>query len=116
MVAASVGPPLPQPQALPARHKSQGITLDQIVCDISAPEFASGLSYVAVSRVSKLQGLMFDCPFERSRVCRDPPTRAMQLKLADYKLRQLTRLEQHLYEPEPYDNEESSYEEEVDEY
>ncbi|EAQ91836.1 hypothetical protein CHGG_00071 [Chaetomium globosum CBS 148.51] len=37
-------------------HKSQGITLDKVVCDISAPEFASGLSYVAVSRVKTLGG------------------------------------------------------------
>ncbi|EAQ89410.1 hypothetical protein CHGG_06029 [Chaetomium globosum CBS 148.51] len=31
-------------------HKSQGITLPKVVCDISEREFASGLSYVAVSR------------------------------------------------------------------
>ena len=42
-------------------HKSQGVTLDKAVCDISAPEFASGLSYVAVSRVRTLDGLMFEC-------------------------------------------------------
>ena len=55
---------------------------------------------------------MFDCPFERSRVYRDPPARAMQLKLADYALRQLTRLERPLYEPDLV--EELSYDEEVD--
>ena len=59
-------------------HKSQGITLDKAVCDISGAEFASGLHYVAVSRVSKLQGLMFDVPFDRGRVCRDPPSRGKQ--------------------------------------
>jgi len=57
-------------------HKSQDVTLDKVVCDISGAEFASGLRYVAVSRVSKLQGLMFDVPFDRGRVCRDPPSRA----------------------------------------
>ena len=56
-------------------HKSQSVTLDKVVCDISDPEFASGLSYVGVSRASKLEGLMFDAPFERSRVYRDPPTK-----------------------------------------
>jgi ATP-dependent DNA helicase PIF1 len=56
-------------------HKSQSITLDKMVCDISSAEFTSGLSYVTVSRVSKLQGLMLDATFERSRVCHDPPTR-----------------------------------------
>ncbi|KAI1101805.1 hypothetical protein F4804DRAFT_334935 [Jackrogersella minutella] len=30
-------------------QKAQGVTLDRVVCDISASEFASGLSYVAVS-------------------------------------------------------------------
>jgi hypothetical protein len=88
-------------------HKSQGVTLEKVVCDISAPEFASGLSYVAVSRVSKLQGLMFDCPFERSRVCRDPPARAMQAKMADYERRMAGRLQQPLYMP-VYDQEEES--------
>ncbi|KAK4097201.1 hypothetical protein N658DRAFT_489370 [Parathielavia hyrcaniae] len=37
-------------------HKSQGITLDKVVCNISAPEFASSLSCVAVSRVKILGG------------------------------------------------------------
>jgi ATP-dependent exoDNAse (exonuclease V) alpha subunit len=46
-------------------HKSQGITLDKVVCDVSAPEFASGLSYVAVSRVKTLGGLMFEKPFDQ---------------------------------------------------
>jgi hypothetical protein len=49
-------------------HKSQGITLDKVVCDISAPEFAAGLSYVAVARVKTLDGLMFENPFDHNRV------------------------------------------------
>ncbi len=43
-------------------HKSQGITLDKVVCDISAAEFASGLSYVAVSQVKTLDGLCLRSP------------------------------------------------------
>ncbi|EAQ88440.1 predicted protein [Chaetomium globosum CBS 148.51] len=74
-------------------HKSQGITLDKIVCDISAPEFASGLSYVAVSRVKTLGGLMFERPFDRSRVYRETPSRAMGLKLSDHATRQLQALD-----------------------
>lgn len=74
-------------------HKSQGVTLDKAVCDISAPEFASGLSYVAVSRVRTLDGLMFEAPFDRSRVYRDVPVRSMQLKLVDYEARKLQALD-----------------------
>jgi len=87
-------------------HKSQGVTLDKVVCDISGAEFASGLHYVAVSRVSKLQGLMFDVPFDRGRVCRDPPSRAMQLRIADYNSRKLTALQRPPYAP-VYDDESS---------
>jgi ATP-dependent exoDNAse (exonuclease V) alpha subunit len=74
-------------------HKSQGITLDKVVCDISAPEFASGLSYVAVSRVKTLGGLMFEKPFDRSRIYRETPSRAMGLKLFDHATRQRQVLE-----------------------
>ncbi|EAQ85210.1 hypothetical protein CHGG_09224 [Chaetomium globosum CBS 148.51] len=74
-------------------HKSQGITLDKVVCDISAPEFTSGLSYVAVSRVKTLGGLMFERPFDRSRIYRETPSRAMGLKLSDHATRQLQALD-----------------------
>ncbi|EAQ91631.1 predicted protein [Chaetomium globosum CBS 148.51] len=70
-----------------------GITLDKAVCDISAPEFASGLSYVAVSRVKTLGGLMFERPFDRSRVYRETPSRAMGLKLLDHATRRLQALD-----------------------
>lgn len=73
-------------------HKSQGITLDKVVYDISEPEFASGLSYVAVSRVKTLDGLMFESPFDRSRICRQEPVRSMQLMISDYEARKLQRL------------------------
>ena len=82
-------------------HKSQGITLSQAVCDISEREFASGLSYVGVSRVSRLEGLMFDSPFSRSRVFRDPASRTMQLKINDYTRRQGALLSQERYLPRP---------------
>ncbi|KAM4067788.1 PIF1-like helicase [Hirsutella rhossiliensis] len=41
-------------------HKSQSITEDMIVTDLSCRDFQTGLSYVAVSRVKTLQGLMLD--------------------------------------------------------
>ena len=45
-------------------HKSQGATLDQAVVDISCKDFQLGLTYVAVSRVRSLQGIMFDRQFD----------------------------------------------------
>jgi len=42
---------------------------------------------------------MFDAPFARDRVYRDPPTKAMQVKLDDYERRMATRLRQPLYTP-----------------
>jgi ATP-dependent exoDNAse (exonuclease V) alpha subunit len=45
-------------------HKAQGTTLDRAVADISGRDFQAGLSYVAVSRVKSLQGIMFDAYFD----------------------------------------------------
>ncbi|XP_044718785.1 PIF1-like helicase domain-containing protein [Hirsutella rhossiliensis] len=49
-------------------HKSQSITEDMIVTDLSCRDFQTGLSYVAVSRVKTLQGLMLDAPFDRNHL------------------------------------------------
>jgi len=53
-------------------HKAQGITTKRVVTNIAAREFASGLNYVACSRVTSLQGLMFEEPFDRNNVCKEP--------------------------------------------
>ena len=45
-------------------HKSQGLTLSKAVMNLATKEHALGLSYVAVSRVKSLQGLLFECPFD----------------------------------------------------
>ena len=45
-------------------HKSQGATLDLAVVDISVKDRQSGLTYVAVSRIKTLQGILFDKPFD----------------------------------------------------
>lgn len=50
-------------------HKSQSITVDKMVTDLSERDFQTGLSYVAVSRVKMLEGLMIDAPFERASLC-----------------------------------------------
>lgn len=38
-------------------HKSQGSTLDSVICDLGSSIFAEGQSYVALSRVRGLKGL-----------------------------------------------------------
>jgi len=48
-------------------HKSQGLTIDCAVLDLSEPEFAAGQTYVAISRVKKLSGLLFETPFDFER-------------------------------------------------
>ena len=40
-------------------HKSQSVTLSQVVCDISASEFASGLAYVAARALCFLRGHVY---------------------------------------------------------
>ncbi|KAF5128363.1 ATP-dependent DNA helicase pif1 [Metarhizium anisopliae] len=75
-------------------HKSQSITEDVIVTDLSCRDFQTGLSYVAVSRVKTLQGLMLDTPFDRSHLFYKSPPEGMKMKMRDkrYRRRQvLTR-------------------------
>jgi ATP-dependent exoDNAse (exonuclease V) alpha subunit len=45
-------------------HKAQGLTLPKVVLDLSQKEHCLGLSYVAVSRVKSLDGLLFKGPFD----------------------------------------------------
>ncbi|KAF5578398.1 ATP-dependent DNA helicase PIF1 [Fusarium pseudoanthophilum] len=49
-------------------HKSQGTTLDKAVAHIAGKDFTPGLSYVAVSRVKTLQGIMFEEAFDLSDI------------------------------------------------
>jgi len=53
-------------------HKSQSISLDKAVLNISKRDFSPGLAYVAVSRVRTLGGLLFDEPFDFERFTRRP--------------------------------------------
>ena len=49
-------------------HKSQGLTLDKAVIDLGEKEFTSGLSFVAMSRVKEISGLLFKSFFPFSRL------------------------------------------------
>ncbi len=48
-------------------HKSQGLTLQRAVMNLNQREHCLGLSYVAVSRVQALTGLLFESPFDYDR-------------------------------------------------
>jgi len=48
-------------------HKSQGLTLDRVVLDIKDKDKTTGLTYVAISRVKKLSGLLFERAFDKER-------------------------------------------------
>ena len=49
-------------------HKSQGLTLDKVLIDIGNREFAPGLSFVAISRVKRLNDLAFQSGFDWRRM------------------------------------------------
>lgn len=68
-------------------HKSQSITEDRIVTDLSCRDFQTGLSYVAVSRVKTLQGLMLDAPFDRNNLTYTSPPEGIKMKMRDQRFR-----------------------------
>ena len=41
-------------------HSSQGMTLESVIIDLGPKEFAAGLTYVAPSRVRRIEYLYFD--------------------------------------------------------
>jgi ATP-dependent DNA helicase PIF1 len=71
-------------------HKSQGLTLSRVVLNIDQKEHCLGLSYVAISRVKALDGLIFECPFDYSRfTSRDTPTARDRELDINYRKKQL---------------------------
>ncbi|XP_054264681.1 uncharacterized protein LOC128999172 [Macrosteles quadrilineatus] len=49
-------------------HKAQGMTVDKAVVDIGTTEFALGLTYVAMSRVRSIEGLIIEPGFSQDRL------------------------------------------------
>jgi ATP-dependent DNA helicase PIF1 len=65
-------------------HKAQGITAEKIVTNIAQKDHAIRLSYVAISRVKTLRGLLFEESFDFSRFKTKAPSKAETMRLADY--------------------------------
>ncbi|KAH7113541.1 hypothetical protein EDB81DRAFT_608624, partial [Dactylonectria macrodidyma] len=68
-------------------YKPQSITEDMIVSDLSCRDIQTGLSYVAISRVKTLEGLMFDAPFDRNHLIYGSFLDGMKMKMRDQELR-----------------------------
>ena len=49
-------------------HKAQGLTLNKLCVDIDKKEFSAGLTFVAISRVRCLTGLLLNPPFPFQRL------------------------------------------------
>jgi ATP-dependent exoDNAse (exonuclease V) alpha subunit len=71
-------------------HKAQGMTVDQAVLNIARKDFVVGLTYVAVSRVKSLSGILFESPFDFIRF-KGIPTHTETMRLAD-KARRLSEV------------------------
>ncbi|KAM4062398.1 PIF1-like helicase [Hirsutella rhossiliensis] len=75
------------------------LTKDQIVTDLATRDFQAGISYVAVSRVTSLQGLLLEAPFDRQSLYKYTPTEGMKMRLADQQRRQTQQLTNPPYTP-----------------
>ncbi|KAM4067560.1 ATP-dependent DNA helicase PIF1 [Hirsutella rhossiliensis] len=75
------------------------LTKDQIVTDLATRDFQAGISYAAVSRVTSLQGLLLEAPFDRQSLYNHTPTEGMKMRLADQQRRQGQQLTDAPYTP-----------------
>lgn len=65
-------------------HKSQGLTFNKAVIDLSHPTFAHGQLYVALSRLRTLAGLILTRPVKKGHILLD---RRIQRFITDYQYR-----------------------------
>ena len=64
-------------------HKSQGMTLDQVVVELGPSDFTPGLSFVAISQVKSLKGLAFRSQFDIDRLQKVKETDSMEMLRED---------------------------------
>ena len=67
-------------------HKSQGMTFDRMHFDLSGGVFASGQTYVAISRMRTLEGLTLSRPITPSHIMVNPEVTDFYKTLNDYSL------------------------------
>tara|TARA_A200000159_G_scaffold140041_1_gene141931 strand:+ start:9415 stop:10776 length:1362 start_codon:yes stop_codon:yes gene_type:complete len=63
-------------------HKSQGMTLDSAVVDLSGGFNADGLVYVVISRVRSLDNLKLTAPIKTSDICTSEKAKAFTTKVS----------------------------------
>ncbi|NQX34873.1 ATP-dependent RecD-like DNA helicase [Herbiconiux sp. VKM Ac-2851] len=64
-------------------HKSQGQTYDEAVVDLGARVFSPGQTYVALSRLTSLEGLYLSRPLRPSDIIVDPAVQAFMRRRRD---------------------------------
>ncbi|KAM4061636.1 PIF1-like helicase [Hirsutella rhossiliensis] len=80
-------------------NEGRKISPHPAITDLATRDFQAGISYVAVSRVTSLQGLLLEAPFDRQSLYNHTPTEGMKMRLADQQRRQGQQLSDPLYPP-----------------